>query len=539
MKKIFLITLCSIYYSIFTVIAQPANINISLTSTFEGEPYLAINPTNPNNIVVAWMADDINTGYKVAIKSKASFDGGATWGNTHVNPHFGSSWTSADVSMQFRKNGTLYLSYIDSHQSPDSGGVYITHSMNGGIAWSAPTQAWNALLEAPSKLPIDRPWMVTDNSGTAHDGTFYITSKPAPWIAPPNRPYLKTSADSGQTWSAYRYVDTTNHLVGNVIAAPMAAPAVSADGALCCAYPSYLASQSVYPKIVFAKSYSRGATFQYHDLVVNPVGLSSADSSFKVGYHFAANPMNANQLAFIAVAATYGDPDIFVSTTNNGGVTWSALVRVNDDAQGNGLGQDMPWGSYDKNNNLVIVWRDRRNGTGTGYSQNTDTYCAVSHDNGATFQPNIKLSSTSSAFASILLQNGNDFMSCELLNDTIYAAWGDTRTGTLNIFFAKASVNTGNLGGITIINPEDVPEISIYPNPTTEKFFITFKNKELKQLTLSIYDESGSLVYSKNIESSIEQTFVDIPKLAEGIYFVRAMRSNKVIYNQKLVVRKE
>ena len=130
-------------------------------------------------------------------------------------------------------------------------------------------------------------------------------------------------------------------------------------------------------------------------------------------------------------------------------------------------------------------------------------------------------------------------MSCELLNDTIYAAWGDTRTGTLNIFFSKASVSTGNLGGITIINPEDEPEISIYPNPATEKFFIATKNKELKQFTLSIFDETGKLIYTKNIENTIEQTSVDIPKLAEGIYFVRAMSSNKVIYNQKLVVRKE
>ena len=538
MKKIILVlfTVCSWMPG---AKGQPANINLSLTSAFEGEPYLAVNPTNTNNIVVAWMADDASTGGRVTIKTKTSFDGGVTWGNAHNNPHFGATWTSADVSMQFRKNGTLYLSYIDSHQSPDSGGVYITHSVNGGIAWSAPTRVWNGLTEDPGKLPIDRPWLALDNSGGAHDGTLYMTTKPAPTIAPPNRPYLKMSADSGQTWTAYRYVDTVNHLVGNVIAAPMAAPNVAADGALCCAYPSYLPSQSVYAKIVFAKSYCRGATFQYYDLAVNPTGLPTADSSFKAGYHLVTNPMNANQMAFVAVAANYGDPDIFVSTTNNGGLTWSGLVRVNDDTQGNGVGQDMPWGSYDRNNNLVIVWRDRRNGGGTGYSQNSDTYCAVSHDNGVTFQPNIKLSNTTAAFAAILLQKGNDFMSCELVNDTICAAWGDTRNGYLNIFFAKASVNTGNVGGITVINSEDEPQISIYPNPTKEQFFIRFKNKDLKQITLSIFDENGKLIYSKRTENSIEQTAVDIPKFAEGIYFVQATSENKVIYNQKLIVEKE
>jgi Secretion system C-terminal sorting domain len=518
--------------------AQPANINISQTSVFEGEPYLAINPTNPNNIVVAWMADDASTNFKVSIKTKTSFDGGLTWGNPDVKPHLGTTWSSADVSMQFRNNGTLYLSYIDSHQSPDSGGVYCTHSLNGGITWSAPTQIWNGITEDPTKRPLDRPWLAADNSGTSTDGMFYITTKPAPWISPPNRAYLKTSADSGQTWSAYRYVDTTNYLIGNLIAAPMTALTVAPDGALCIAYPSYVSTQSVYPKFFFGKSYSRGASFQYHDLVVNPVGLAVADSSYKQGYNLAANPMNANQLAFAGLQSVNGDPDVYVATTNDGGTTWSNLIRVNDDAIGNGVGQDLVWASYDRNNNLVVVWRDRRNGVGSGYAQNTDTYCAVSHNNGATWQPNVRISSVSAAYAAILLQKGNDFMSCQLLNDTIYAAWGDVRTGTLNIFFAKVSVSTGSASGIVSINAEDEEGISVYPNPAKQQFFIVPKNKEMKQITLYIYDEKGTLVVQQNIENTTEQSAIDIPNLSAGIYFIRAIADGKKIYNEKMVVEK-
>ncbi len=529
MKKQFLTYI--ILLACLTAIAQPANIDISQTATFEGEPYLAVNPTNHQNMVVAWMADDLSTGFRMSIKSKTSFDGGTTWTNPFVQPHFGNNWFSADVSMQFSRNGTLYISYIDYRQAPDSGGVYVSHSLNGGISWSAPTQVWNEITEDPSKKPLDRPWLAVDNSGTSTDGAFFITTKPAPWILPPNRAYLKTSADSGQTWSTYRYVDTTNYLIGNMIAAPMAAPAVAKDGAFCIAYPSYLASQSVYAKILFAKTYNRGASFQYHDLLVNPVGLPPADSSYKQGYHLAANPANANQLAFVYLSGQNGDPDVYVSTTNNGGLTWSNGVRVNDDAVGNGIGQDMPWASYDSNNNLVIVWRDRRNG-GAGFAQSTDTYCSVSQNNGVSFLPNLRLSNLSASYNTVLLQNGNDFMSCELINDTINVAWGDVRSGHLNIYFAKSSVNSGSGSGITAINPEDEELVSIYPNPFTSQTTIT--STKYKVQSIKIMDVLGNSLQQLSVNNL--QSTIDMTGYAKGIYFMQITDEKKNVMSRKIVI---
>jgi hypothetical protein len=50
MKHTLLLLICLLSRSI---LAQPANTNLSATQTFEGEPYLAVNPANTNNIVVA------------------------------------------------------------------------------------------------------------------------------------------------------------------------------------------------------------------------------------------------------------------------------------------------------------------------------------------------------------------------------------------------------------------------------------------------------------------------------------------------------
>lgn len=531
MKKFLL---CVFVISFIKSISQPANTNISNTTVFGGEPYIATNPKNSNNIIIAWMALDITTAFKMTIKSKVSFDGGQTWGNTYNHPHMSPTWGSADVSMGFRKNGTVYLCYIDYRQTPDSGGVYITHSSNGGISWSAPTRAWNVNTEDPSKLPLDRPWLAVDNSTTTTQGSFYMTTKPAPWIPAPNRAYLKTSADSGATWNTYRYIDTVNHLIGPSIQAPMAAVCVAADGALCLAYPSYLISQSVFPKIYFAKSYNKGASFQYYDLLVNPIGVPSPNN-YKLGYNLVANPNNANQLAACFISNQNGDPDVYITTTNNGGLNWSTPVRVNDDALSNGKAQDLAWVSYSNNNKIVAVWRDKRNGAGTGFYQPSDMYCSVSTNNGTSFLPNIRLSNVSAAHDTILTQNGNDFSSCAINNDTVYSAWGDVRTGKLNIYFAKTSVSSG-VGIAPILVNKENSSIQFFPNPSDGNVNFKLYDEKIKHVNLTVYNAEGKEVYKTQLEHN--QNHIQLSSLKNGIYILKCEDSGKIIQQEKIIINK-
>src|SRR6266496_6475108 len=92
--------------------SQPANTNISNTVLFDGEPFLAINPINNQNLVAAWMALKFSSGaFHIAIKTRATFDGGNTWSTANFLPHFASTFGSADVSLAFDKNGLLFISY--------------------------------------------------------------------------------------------------------------------------------------------------------------------------------------------------------------------------------------------------------------------------------------------------------------------------------------------------------------------------------------------------------------------------------------------
>ncbi len=508
---------------------QPVNTNISNGTIFDGEPFLAINPANNKNLVAAWMGFKI--GNHIVIKTRASFDGGNTWSNFKSLPHFGTNYTSADVSMAFDKNGLLYISYIDSHQTPDSGGVFLARSLDGGLNWNAPSKAFDT-YDVPGKFAVDRPWLVVDNSNTSNSGTLYITTKPAPWIAPPNRNYFKVSSDSGQSWSAIANVDGGTHLIGNSIAAPMAAPATTMNGNFCAVYPSYVSSQNIYPALYLATSGDKGQTYSYTS--VYSAVPAVLDTNCKNGYHLVTSPVNSNQMVFVTPFGTNGDADIMAIHSNNSGQTWSSPTRVNDDAIGNGKIQDMVWAAYNEQGNMVVTWRDRRNSATNGFwNAGYDFYYAISTDNGQTFSANQKLSSQFIAFDSVLAQNGNDFMSCVYLSDTLYTVWGDTRTGKLNIFFSKTIASTNTNVGITLLDGE-LSLLKIFPNPFSSQ--TTFKSEKiLENATLIIYNSGGQQIKKMNNIRGQTVTF-QRDNLPSGIYFLQITQDNKTVAVEKFVI---
>src|SRR3982751_4224821 len=61
-----------------------------------------------------------------------------------------------------------------------------------------------------------------------------------------------------------------------------------------------------------------------------------------------------------------GDQDVFVTSSSDGGETWSAPVRVNDDAVKNGKAQFFTWMAIDPTDGSVnTVFYDRRDTEGT------------------------------------------------------------------------------------------------------------------------------------------------------------------------------
>jgi hypothetical protein len=145
-----------------------------------------------------------------------------------------------------------------------------------------------------------------------------------------------------------------------------------------------------------------------------------------------------------------GDSDIFFAGSTNGGVSFSANIRVNDDT---GIrAKKYPCMSVDQNGVIYIVWDDERNG-------NSDIYFTKSTDGGLTWRPNVKVSDdTGSAVQSaptIAVSGG--------ATPTIYVAWRDERTGLSEIYFAKSTNGGQSFNANVKVN--DTPPVPMDSNP--------------------------------------------------------------------------
>ena len=494
--------------------------NISNSPFFDAEPSLAINPTNPDNIVAAWMSV---FGLRIGIKTRHSTDGGATWGTIQQIPHQFPSYQSADPSLVFSRAGAAYLCYIDyKNNSLDSGGVFICKSTNGGASWNMPVLVRD--VRETSDLALDRPWIAADKSGGARDGHLYVTSKPAPWSTPPYHLHLKRSTDGGTTWSTDILVDDASF---PVVQQSMGVVGVGPTGRL---HIVFVSPQGIVGRLACASSPDGGATFQ-KSVIHNSFG--SPDTNYQNGYTLAVNPLIDGNLVVASIDNRNGDPDVLLSYSTNAGANWTLPRRVNDDAIGNGVGQDMVWADFSPNGTLGIAWRDRRL-NGPTATVPFDVFTTISTDGGATTRPNRKISSAISAFSSLI--RGNDFLGVALDNQNIHVDWGDYRNNNWEIYYNKEAFTTftgvEELGGV----PTKFRLEQNYPNPFNPTTEIRFQIAEVRgqksevrgqksavsHVTLKVYDVLGkqiSMLVNEKLAAGNYSVNFDGNNLASGVYY--------------------
>ena len=89
----------------------------------------------------------------------------------------------------------------------------------------------------------------------------------------------------------------------------------------------------------------------------------------------------------------------------------------------------------------------------------------------------------------------------------------------------------------TGINNVNVPqEISLYPNPTSGTFTISYNQSGNSNYELGIYDVLGQEVYHQAIINQ-ESTFINLPQISNGVYFYQ-LSNSKETWRGKFVVEK-
>ncbi len=114
----------------------------------EVEPWVAVNPTNPNNIIAVYQQDRWSNGGAHGLVTSVSHDGGATWSRTFAHFSFCSGGTAAnggdfdrasDPWVTFSPNGIAYQISLSASADLTTSGVLVSKSTDGGDTWSEPT----------------------------------------------------------------------------------------------------------------------------------------------------------------------------------------------------------------------------------------------------------------------------------------------------------------------------------------------------------------------------------------------------------------
>ena len=113
----------------------------------EEEPWIDVNPTDPQNLIAAWQQDRWSDGGAHGLVTAVSHNGGLTW--THTFPHFstcaggtpqngGDFDRASDPWVSFGPDGRAYQVALSFNATNNVNAVLASYSTTGGNTWSEP-----------------------------------------------------------------------------------------------------------------------------------------------------------------------------------------------------------------------------------------------------------------------------------------------------------------------------------------------------------------------------------------------------------------
>ena len=351
------------------------------------EVSVAIDPRDRDHIVVS--AYQVNRPGEPRVSNVlfTSRDGGRTW-REDLAPN-AERRTHGDDAVVFAADGTLYHSYIAfdgirvARPAVARSGIVVRRADPSG-GWHAPVPVVD---HRNTVTPFeDKPWPGVDRSDASpHRGTLYVAWTRFDEYGSPRADcrteiHVSRSTDRGQTFAMpFRISDRAGTCLDDDETVEGAVPTVGPGGEVYVAWAGPAG-------IVLDRSDDGGLTFGSDRPVaampggwdIEIAGLSRSNGLPVTAADISDGPRRGT-VYVCWVDSRHGDPDVFVAASSDRGETWSAPVRVNDDAVGNGRPQFFAWLAVDQSSgDLHVVFHDRRTGTGT----ETALTLAQSHDGG-------------------------------------------------------------------------------------------------------------------------------------------------------------
>jgi uncharacterized repeat protein (TIGR01451 family) len=277
-------------------------------------------------------------------------DMGTTWTDRGIVPLLGDQNFGDPVLARNATTGRVLLATL----AGGANGMNIYRSDDGGVTF---TGVANGAPDSSGSANTDKEWIAVDNFAGGGNGNAYHVYRD---FGAPNGIFLNRSTDNGATFPAPKVLIASG-APGNV-QGPLVA--VGADHAV---YVFFYDSSTTPDRIAVRKSTDQGVTFGATVTISNLVTAGTNGSlNVPAGYRSsafpscAASPVNANFLVCVHGDLTVSpDSNIFYNQSADGGATWSANQRLNNDAGTNVQTHPaitfMPDGSA-----LASAWQDSR-----------------------------------------------------------------------------------------------------------------------------------------------------------------------------------
>jgi hypothetical protein len=377
------------------------------------EPSIAIDPSNPQQLVAA---------YQVDASIAYSRDAGKSW--TIAEGTAATDYRrSGDVSVAYDNQGHAFLCYIafdklgtDNYWGHNAtrNGIFVRRSSDGGKTWDKDASVVIAHPTEPGIPFEDKPYIVADTTHSKYAGNLYVGW--TEFSLSKSIMLFSRSADGGKSWSKPIEISTKEGLPRDDNGAVEGfTGAVASDGAL------YVVWCDV-SGIIFAVSHDGGASFSRSRTIVK-----TGPSYFDPDHVFRGNGFpeigidpRSGQLFVSWGDYSNGDIDVFVASSNDHGKHWSAPVRANNDTLHNGHDQFFQWLAVDPVDGSVnVIFCDRR-----ADPDNRSYYMVLarSTDHGASF--NNYFWSTKPSDPSDLFMG--DYMGIAANAGKVYGVWART-----------------------------------------------------------------------------------------------------------------
>ncbi|WP_445372166.1 hypothetical protein ACH518_05475 [Methylomonas sp. HW2-6] len=351
------------------------------------EPSLAINPLDPANMVVSWRQfDSVDSSFRQGGWAYTA-DAGAHWHfNGTITPGEGRSNPTLDVDAL----GNFY--YQSLHFDPSYTfvqDIQVIKSLDGGRSWEAPVFAYGQ--------GGDKAQMAVDRSGGTSDGHVYLN-----WRDCLAEKCFVRSIDRGASFQPPLAIPETPTFgtmrVGN-------------DGEL------YLAGRREPPEFdeehqdrnlhhhLFSRSLNARDPAQTPTFDTREIDLGGLAPLFlfkqnpnqygpigdvQVGVDSSAGAMRGQLYVLATVDPPGADNlDITFVRSGDGGDTWSAPIRINDDAQSKNNWNWFGMMGVAPNSRIDAVWYDTRD---SGNYKVSRLYYSYSWDGGQTWSKNVPVS---------------------------------------------------------------------------------------------------------------------------------------------------